>query len=223
MKKLVATQVATQVEVDRGKIILNDLRAQLLQGTHQGNWTIDASNRDIPTSEATTPASNASVRYNGQGTLRDISLTQVATLMNDGWVTGTADGTFNLDASVESFRDLLSRSDGKVQFVMRNGSLPNIAIPGSSGPRTVRSFTGEVHLKKGVWQLANARLESRDGAYNVSGTVSADNKVDFVFNRGDERAWLLTGTLAKPLVTPANQNDVERTAAKRDEANAAKP
>jgi len=223
LRKVVATQVATQVEVDRGKIVLNNLRAQLLQGTHQGNWTIDASNRDIPTSEATTPALNASVRYHGQGTLRDVSLAQVVSLMNDSWITGTADGTFNLDASGESFRDLLSRSDGKVQFVVRNGSLPNIEIPGSSGPRTVRSFTGEMHLKKGAWQIANARLESQDGAYNVSGTVSADNKVDFDFKRGDERAWLLTGTLAKPLVTPVNRNDLNHTAAKRDEPNAAKP
>jgi hypothetical protein len=223
LKKVVVTQLATQVEVDRGKIVLNNLRAQLMQGTHQGNWTIDASNRDLPTSEAKTRALNPSVRYHGQGTLRDISLTQVATLMNDGWITGTADGTFNLDASGESFRDLLSRADGKVQFAMRNGSLPNIEIPGSSAPRTVRSFTGELLLKKGAWQLANARLESRDGAYNVSGNLSADNKADFVFKRGDERAWLLTGTLAKPLVTPANRNDVEHAAAKRDEPTAAKP
>ena len=44
LKKVSATQVATQVEVDRGKITLTALRGQLLQGTHQGNWIIDVSN-----------------------------------------------------------------------------------------------------------------------------------------------------------------------------------
>src|SRR5208337_3141473 len=73
-KKGDATQVATQVTLDRGKITLSDLRAQVLQGTHQGNWVIDAS--ALP------------VRYQAAGTLQSISLGAVSTAMNDEWVTG---------------------------------------------------------------------------------------------------------------------------------------
>ncbi len=46
LNKVLVTQVATQVNLDRGKITLTALRAQLLQGTHQGNWTIDLSKHD---------------------------------------------------------------------------------------------------------------------------------------------------------------------------------
>ena len=105
LKKVSATQVATQVEVDRGKITLTALRGQLLQGTHQGNWIIDVSTHDVSNHDV----SNQSVRYHGTGTLQDISLAQVGTLMNDDWISGTAGGNFDIDGSGNSFRQLLER------------------------------------------------------------------------------------------------------------------
>ena len=204
LKKIVATQVATQVEVDRGKITLTALRAQMLKGTHQGNWVIDASTptsiRDVSTHDASTP----SVRYHGTGTLHDISLEQLGTLMNDDWIAGTADGKFDLDAAGDSFRELMTRSDGKLQFVMRNGSLLHIEIPGAPAPLPVHRFAGELHLKKGAWELSAGRLESRDGFYQVRGTVSSSSGLAFVLTRGDELSWTLTGTLAKPSVEPVD-------------------
>jgi len=215
LKKVVATQVATQVEVDRGKFTLTAVRGQLLQGTHQGNWIIDASTQasihDASAHDEPTP----SVRYHGTGTLHDISLEQLGTLMNDDWIGGTADGKFVLEGSVDSFRELLARSDGKLQFVMRNGSLPHVEIPGAPVPLPVHRFAGELHLKKGAWELAAGRLESRDGIYRVSGTLSPSSGLAFVLTRGDEQSWNLTGTLAKPHVEP-----VDETEAKRREANA---
>jgi len=216
LKKVFATQVATQVEVDRGKITLTALRGQLLEGTHQGNWTIDASTHDASARDA----SAQSVRYHGTGRLQDISLAQVGTLMNDAWIAGTADGKFDLDGSGDSFRELLARSDGKLQFVMRNGSLPHIEIPGSAGPLPVHRFGGELHLKKGVWELSAGRLESRDGVYQVSGTASPAGGFDFVLTRGDEQSWTLTGTLAEPHVATVDRGEAHRTEA---DAKSVKP
>lgn len=215
LKKVVATQVAAQVDVDRGKITLTALRGQLLQGTHQGNWIIDLSNRDVSAHDA----SSQPVRYHGTGTLHDISLAQVSaltltsTLTNDAWITGTADGKFDLEGSGNGFRDLLTRSDGKLQFVMRNGSLPHIKIPGSPAPLPVHRFSGDLRLKEGAWELSAGRLESRDGFYRVRGTASPANGFDFVLTRGDERSWSLTGTLAKPHVAPAYPAEAKRAEA----------
>src|SRR5208337_115233 len=210
-KKLVATEIVTQMNVDRGEITLTALRGQLLQGSHQGNWTIDVSNRDASTQGTSSPP----LRYHGSGTLHDISLVQVGVLMNDDWIAGTADGKFELEGSGDSFRDLLARSDGKLQFVMRNGSLPHIEIPGSSPPLLVHRFAGELHLKKGTWELPAGRLESHDGIYQVRGKASSASGFDFLLTRGDEKSWSLTGTLAHPRVTPVN-----RTEAKRADADA---
>jgi hypothetical protein len=219
LKKLLATQVATQVDVDRGKITLTALSAQLLQGTHQGTWVIDVSSRDVsnhdapsydaPTLDAPTQSAQPA-RYHGTGSLRDISLEQVGTLMKDAWITGTADGQFELDGSADSVRELLARSDGKLQFVMRNGSLPPIEIPGSPVPLPVHRFSGELGLKKGAWELSAGRLESHDGIYQVSGTVSPDTGLNFVLTRGDELSWTLRGTLADPRVAPADRTEAER-------------
>jgi len=214
-KKLVASQIASQVDVRRGVITLGALRGQLLQGRHLGRWTIDASHQPVV--------------YHGSGALQDVSLPLVATLMNDAWITGTADGTFDLDGSGDSFHELLSQSGGKLQFVMRNGSLPHVEIPGSSGALMVHRFTGKLGLKKGVWELSDGKLESRDGIYQVSGMTSAVSGFDFALKRGDEQSWTLTGTLAKPrvaLVNPAvNPTETQRAEAKRAEAetNTVKP
>jgi len=209
------------VELDRGKIALTALRAQMLEGTHQGNWTIEVSNHDAsnyaapPSGASAYDASTPGVHYYGTGTLNDISLAQVGALMNDDWIAGKADGNFDLDGSADSFRELPARTDGKLQFVMRNGSLLHVEIPGSPAPLPVHRFTGDLRLKKGAWDLSAGRLESRDGIYQVTGTASPGRGFDFVLTRGDEQSWALTGTLAKPHIAPGS-----RTVAKRAEADA---
>ncbi len=231
LKNVFATQVATQMELDRGKIKLTALRAQLLQGTHQGNWTVDfsgndASTHNVSTDDAASPeaspgASAGSMRYHGAGTLQNISLAQVATLTmpstNDAWIAGVADGKFDVEGAGDSFRELLPRSEAKLQFVMRNGSLPHIEIPGSPEPFPVHRFAGELRLKKGIWELLAGRLESRDGIYQVSGTASANSGCNFVLTRGDDQSWELTGTLAKPQVAPTSRTVARRTNAKRED------
>ncbi|MGB6387746.1 MAG: AsmA family protein [Terriglobales bacterium] len=211
LKKVIATQITTQMDVDRGKVTLTGLRTQLLQGSCWGDWTIDASNHDA----SNHGESNQPVQYRGTGTVHDISLQQVGTVMNDAWINGTAEGNFDINGSGNSLRDLLTHSDGKLQFVMRNGSLTHIEIPGSLVPLPMHRFAGELHLKQGTWQLSDGNLESRDGIYRVSGTASRDSGFDFVLTRGDEQSWMVTGTLAKPHIEP-----VSRTEAKRMEADA---
>ena len=222
LNSVFATQVATQVDVDRGKIALTALRGQLLQGTHQGNWTIDVSNHDVSNHDLSNrDASSQPVRYHGTGTLQDISLAQVGALMGDAWIAGTAGGNFDLDGSGDNFHDLLARSDGKLQFVMRNGSLLHVEIPGAPVPLPVHRFAGELRLKKGAWELSRGRLESRDGIYRVSGTASPSREFDFVFTRGDEQSWTLSGTLANPRVAPVIHTKALHRKANRGGANRA--
>ena len=194
IKKMLATQLTTEVAVDGGKITLTALHAQLLQGTHRGRWAIDAAAQPV--------------RYHGEGALLNVSLAQVGELMNDPWISGSADGRFDLETFGGSFRDLLANADGKLQFVMRNGSLGHVEIPGGNGPMSVHRFAGDLRLKNGVWELWRGRLESHDGVYEVSGTASAGRGIDFVFTRGDEYAWNLTGTLAEPQAAPVDRTEI---------------
>ena len=149
MKKVFATQVATQVEVDRGKITLTALRGELLEGTHQGNWTIDVSSHDLSAHDASaqnTFAHDSSIsrqwhvarHFAGAGGLVDERCLDCR----------NGRRKFDVEGSADSFHELLARSDGKLQFVMRNGSLTHIEIPGSPVPLPVHRFAGGVASEK---------------------------------------------------------------------------
>jgi hypothetical protein len=202
LKKLTARQVATRIRVDRGMIALNSVRAQLLQGTHEGDWTIDAL--------AHPP------RYHGTGKLQNVSLAQVASLMNDAWISGTGDGTFDVEASGIAVGDLLANAEGMLRFDVRDGTLSRVEIPGAPKPLPMHLFRGSLQAKKGEWELVDGRLESRDGLYQVTGTAGADTGMDFTLTRSDKRAWHVTGSLAKPRVAatkPSNREGSKATVA----------
>ncbi len=199
MNNALATQVTTALTADHGKIRLDHVRGQFLQGIHEGTWTVDVSARPP--------------EYHGSGTLQNISLDRLATLMNDAWITGNTDGTFDVGTSGVSFRELLTNADGKLQFAMRNGSFAHVEIPGAPTPLPAYRFNGELRLKDREWRLSAGRLESRDGLYQVSGTSSSAGGINFTFTRGDEQAWNITGTISKPHTMPADQ-EISRTETK---------
>ena len=191
LKKVAAGQVAAQAELDRGKITLNGLRGQVFQGTYQGKWVIDVS--------------SAPARHQATGALGNISLASVTALMNDAWATGMAEGKFDVAGSGNTLSDFLTHADGELRFVMRNGTLPHIEIPGAPKPLPVHRFAGDLRLKEGTWKLQAGRLESRDGFYQVSGTAARSGSLDLVLIRGDQQTWNVTGTLATPHLTRAHR------------------
>ena len=196
LKKLVASQLSTQIGIHRGRIVLAGLHGQVMQGAHQGNWTIDTTVQPP--------------LWHGTGALQNISLATLTPLMNDPWISGSADGSFDLETSGEGFADMLSHADGRLQFVMRNGRFNHVQMSSAESALPVHRFAGDLRVKKGVWELSGGRLESRDGMYRVTGTASPAEGLNFNFTRDDEQSWNLTGTLAKPHVARANQ-EISRT------------
>ena len=75
---LVANRVSASVDLERGKLKISDLRADLLGGKHQGDWQADFT--------LSPPV------YAGSGTVTGISLQQMADAMHDPWIAGTAGG-----------------------------------------------------------------------------------------------------------------------------------
>jgi AsmA family len=199
MKKVAATDVTSMVELDRGKITLTGLQGQTLDGTHRGDWLIDASSQPL--------------RYQCKGTLQGVSLAQASALTSDAWVTGTADGKYDLASTGNTIADLVAHAEGDLQFSMQNGTLKNIELSGGVKPFPVHRFSGHLKMKKGGWELRAGKLESRDGIYQVSGSASPSGILDLVLVRGDEQKWNVTGTLAKPRVAPGNRTEA-RTAVK---------
>jgi len=193
LKEVDASQIVAQVDMDRGKIALTELRGQVFQGAHQGDWFIDVS--------AMPP------HYQAKGRLQNVSMAQMSTAMDDAWATGTADGEFDLKTSGVNFSDMLAHAEGALQFTVRNGTLPRLEFPDAAKPFPVHLFAANVKIKNGIWKLSTGKLESHDGIYQVSGVASTVSGLNLILTRGDEHSWNITGTLLKPNVAHATRTE----------------
>ena len=195
-KKIVGTDVSTRVELNRGVITLAGMQGQILSGSLAGNWVLDASVQPP--------------HWRVNGSLSGVAVAQATGLVDDEWITGTTDAKYEFSGAGNTLSEFFAHADGEMQFSLQNGGFKNLELAGGLRPFPVHRFSGELKLKKGTWQLQRGKLQSRDGIYQVSGTASPAGGLDFVFLRGDDQKWNVTGTLAKPRVIPASRTEARR-------------
>jgi len=197
-----AERVSGSLELERGKLKISDLRADLLGGKHRGDWQVDFT--------AVSPV------YTGIGTLTGISLGQMATAMHDPWISGTAEGTYQLTASGKDSTAFWESAAGGLQFDMRDGVLPHISLASNEGPLRVARWQGQARLRGGEIEIENGKLVSAAGIYEVGGTASLGRVLDLKLARGTDVAaaragslvYSITGNLSEPrvaLTTPVTQ------------------
>jgi AsmA-like protein len=199
---LVADRVSASLDLERGKLKVSDLRADLLGGKHRGDWHVDFA--------AVPPACT------GSGTLTGISLAQMANAMHDPWISGTAEGTYQLTASGTDSAAFWESANGELQFDMRNAVLPHISLASDDGPLRVTRWQGRARLRGGKIEMQNGKLESAGGTYEISGTASLDRVLDLKLARGTgvtavragSLVYSIMGTVAEPriaLTSPVTQ------------------
>jgi hypothetical protein len=202
IRDLVADRVSASLELDHGKLKVPDLRADLLGGKYHGAWRMDFT-RESPA-------------YEGTGTLTGISLQQTADAMHDAWISGTADGTYQLKASGGDSAAFWQSAEGELQFDLRDGVLPHISLPGEEGPLQITSWRGRARLRDGKIEVDNGKLVGLAGAYEVSGTASLGRVLDLKLTReaemkAAELVYSITGTVAEPRIelTPAPETQAQ--------------
>jgi len=193
VRDLSIPHVSAQVEVKDGIVKLADLYADLLSGTHQGDWEINL-NGDTP-------------RFSGAGSVHGASLAQLAAAMHDGWISGMGNGTYRFSLTGSPSKDWLTSGIGTLQFDIRDGVLPHIALATGDSPLRLRHFGGRLTLRHGLFGIEDGKLETPAGLYLVSGTASAGQKIDIQLARGGARGFSVTGTLSAPRVVPASLSD----------------
>jgi hypothetical protein len=102
-----------------------------------------------------------------------------------------------------TFSDILAHAEGELSFSLRNGTLPHLEIPDASKPFSIHSLSGLLEIKNSEWKLSNGKIESHDGIFQVSGTVTPDKGLNMLLTRGEEQAWTITGSLVKPTTAVA--------------------
>jgi hypothetical protein len=193
---VVANRVSAAIELDSGKMKISDLRADLLGGKHQGDWTVDFA--------------AASPVYAGSGTLSGISLEKLAGAMHDAWISGTARGSYQVTASGGSSAAFWQTAEGRLQFEVRDGGLSHISLSGDEGGLQIGRWRGTGHLHSGKMEIEKSEIDSAGEMYEVSGSASLGRVLDLrVIGAQGKPVYRITGTLAEPRVvvsaTPETQ------------------
>jgi hypothetical protein len=196
---IVAERVSASFELERGKLTISELRADLLGGKHRGDWRADFT--------------AASPVYTGSGTLTGISMGKMAEAMHDRWISGTAAGTYQLTASGSDSPAFWETAEGELHFDLRDGVLPHISLTSDEGPLRIARWQGRMHLHGGEIEIDKEALVSPAGACEISGTASLGRALDLKLARSTDMkpgragslVYSITGSLAEPriVVIPA--------------------
>jgi len=190
---VVSDRVSALLELEHGRIKASDLRADLLGGKHRGNWQADFT--------------AASPVYSGSGAVTGISLEKVAGAMHDAWISGTGAGTYQFKASGADSATFWRSAEGELRFDLRDGVLSHISLGSDEGPLRIARWQGHARLSNGNIALEKGEFNSPTGAYEISGTASLGQKLDFKVVAGTQAkaagamVYSITGTVAEPRVT----------------------
>jgi hypothetical protein len=190
MQSLVATRVSAKVSLDGGKLEISELSGEFLGGKYRGGWQADFSVKPAICS--------------GSGSLTGVSLARLADAMKDRWIAGIGDTSYEVKASCPA--EFWSSAEGTLQFEMKDGALPHVALGEDAEVLKVTRLAGQARLHAGEIAMKDARLDSPGGKFLVSGSASLKGELDFRLAKvpaGTTAAgYMLTGTLDEPRVVP---------------------
>jgi len=185
-----ATRVLAVVILDRGTLSVPELNADFLGGKHRGMWHADFN---------TTPA-----LCGGSGELAGVSLARLAGVMKDAWIAGTASGNYQVKGPCPA--DFWRSAEGTLQVDVRDGVLPHLLLSIDQEPFQVTRLTGHVELQASEIKISDAQVDSPDGKYQLSGTVTLQRDIALKLTRvpagASNAGYSISGTLAEPRVTP---------------------
>jgi hypothetical protein len=193
--QLVATQISALVDLENGQLRLSDLSAQMLGGRHSGQWTVDFT--------AKPPI------YTGSGVLQRVALGQLSEAMHDGWIMGTAEGKYHLNAFGWKMPELISSATGGMEVIVSDSELSHITLATGSAPLIARHFAGKLLLHDGGVEVAEGKLDSPDGIYQVSGTATLGHTLNIKLSRDGVPRFDITGTLTQPHVAQASSAETQ--------------
>jgi hypothetical protein len=197
MQSLEATGVSAKVTLDAGKLRISDLTADLLGGQHRGEWQADFSVKPSV--------------CKGSGTLTEALLADVADAMKDSWIAGIANASYEVKGPCPA--DFWTSAEGTMQFDMTDGALPHVFLAEDAEPLKVTDFAGQVRLHAGKIEMKDAKLDSPNGKFQLSGTATLKGELDLKLARPPNAAaaagYTITGTLESPSVSLSSSSETQ--------------
>ena len=187
-------RVNAGLELERGKLKVSSLHAELLGGKHRGDWQADFT--------ASPPV------YTGSGSLTSISLQQLANAMHDHWISGSARSTYQLTGSGTDSAAFWKAAEGELQFEVSAGVLSHVTLKNDDEPLQVDHWQSRARLRSGKIEIEKSEIVSPAGTYEISGTASLGRVLDLKLTGDPESrpggagslVYSITGTVAEPRV-----------------------
>jgi uncharacterized protein involved in outer membrane biogenesis len=200
VQSLEATGVSAKVSLDSGKLQISELTADFLGGQYRGEWQADFSAK---------PAV-----CQGSGRVTGMSLADLADAMKDGWIAGTANTSYEVKGPcpAEFWTLFWISAEGTLQFDMRDGTWPHLSLAEDAEAFKVTRFVGEGRLHAGQIEMKDAKLDSPNGNFRLSGTASLKGELDFKLAarpNGPAAAYTITGTVAEPRVIRSSSSETQ--------------
>ncbi len=197
MQRLEATGVSAKVSLDTGKLRISELTGDFLGGQHRGEWQVDFSVK---------PAV-----CRGSGSVTRASLADVADAMKDAWIAGSANASYEVRGPCPA--EFWTSAEGTLQFDMRDGILPHLFLADDAEPLEVTRFVGLARLHAGKIEMKDARLNSPNGKFQLSGTATLKGELDLKLARTPNAApaagYTITGTLEAPRVNTYSSSETQ--------------
>jgi hypothetical protein len=187
VRGVVVSKVSSTIQLQDGKIEFKDLRAELLGGRHVGDWKVDFTSQPP--------------RYSGNGVLDHLALGDLASVMNNAWITGVANAKYQVDASGLAPSELLASATGTSQVEVTNGTFPHIMLTENRALQ-VQRLTAHFTIRAGDFAIQDGFLQTAGDEYRLIGTASLARSLDLKLTRDGAPGFNITGTLTQPRVTP---------------------
>ena len=187
-----ATHVSADAALNDGKLNISNLSADFLGGKYRANWKVDFSAKP-PT-------------YASDGELKDVALTQLGVFAKDAGLAGTAQGTYQLNASGTSVGDFWQQAEGTLQFDLREASLARLSLANELAPLKITHWQGHARIHDGKIEIKDGQLNSPAGTFQVKGTASLRRDLDLKLihssaaTQANASGYSISGTLAQPHV-----------------------
>ena len=188
LDRLEARRIKAKAELNQGKLRLSDLQAEVLGGQHRGEWNVDFM--------AKPP------RYEGSGNLEDVVLDQLGEVMNDGWITGSANASYQASIAGLSSQELLDSATGTIELDASAGELRHIVLSDGGAPLQMRRLTARLLLDKGTFEIKDGKLDTASEIFRIRGTASLEQMLNLKLIRGGASGFNIVGPLARPHVSP---------------------
>ena len=189
VQSLKATGVSAKVALDAGKLRISDLTADFMGGRHRGEWQADFNMKPSV--------------CKGSGSLTGAELADVADAMKDGWIAGSANASYEMKGPCPP--EFWTSAEGTLQFEMTDGSLPHVFLAEGTEPLEVTRFVGQARLQSGKIEMNDAKLDSPDGKFQLTGTATLNGELDLnlarTLNSTTVTGYTITGTVEAPRVS----------------------